>query len=57
MTFVSKPDDLDNPNIPANPCAPGHNLSGGFAQSVALARVFLRQDAQIVILVVSRQSY
>ena len=28
----------------------GENLSGGFAQSVALARVFLRRDAQIVIL-------
>ena len=28
----------------------GANLSGGFAQSVALARVFLRKDAQIIIL-------
>ena len=28
----------------------GSNLSGGFAQSVALARVFLRRSAQIVIL-------
>mmetsp|Transcript_35829 Transcript_35829/g.57561 ORF Transcript_35829/g.57561 Transcript_35829/m.57561 type:complete len:301 (-) Transcript_35829:96-998(-) len=28
----------------------GTNLSGGFAQSVALARVFLRPEAQIVIL-------
>jgi ABC-type multidrug transport system fused ATPase/permease subunit len=28
----------------------GSNLSGGFAQSVALARVFLRKTAQIVIL-------
>ena len=28
----------------------GTNLSGGFSQSVALARVFLRQDAQLVIL-------
>lgn len=28
----------------------GSNLSGGFAQSVALARVFLRKEAQIIIL-------
>jgi len=28
----------------------GENLSGGFAQSVALARVFLRPEAQIVVL-------
>mmetsp|Transcript_25917 Transcript_25917/g.36673 ORF Transcript_25917/g.36673 Transcript_25917/m.36673 type:complete len:107 (+) Transcript_25917:789-1109(+) len=28
----------------------GNNLSGGFAQSVALARVFLRTQAQIVVL-------
>jgi ABC-type multidrug transport system fused ATPase/permease subunit len=28
----------------------GHNLSGGFAQSVALARAFLRKDARIVVL-------
>jgi ABC-type multidrug transport system fused ATPase/permease subunit len=28
----------------------GANLSGGFAQSVALARVFLRKEAQIIIL-------
>lgn len=30
--------------------ARGTNISGGFAQSVALARVFLRQDARILIL-------
>jgi ABC-type branched-subunit amino acid transport system ATPase component len=30
--------------------ARGGNLSGGFAQSVALARVFLRRDAQLIIL-------
>ncbi len=28
----------------------GTNLSGGFAQSVALARIFLKKDAQILIL-------
>ncbi len=28
----------------------GTNISGGFAQSVALARVFLRTDAQLIIL-------
>lgn len=30
--------------------ARGANLSGGFAQSVALARAFLREDAQILVL-------
>jgi ABC-type multidrug transport system fused ATPase/permease subunit len=30
--------------------ARGSNLSGGFAQSVALARIFLKKDAKIVIL-------
>lgn len=30
--------------------ARGQNLSGGFAQSVALARVFLRPQAQLIIL-------
>lgn len=35
----------------ATPIAPnGSNISGGFAQSIALARVFLRTSAQIIIL-------
>jgi ATP-binding cassette subfamily B protein len=52
---IESSDDLPEPRVieellSMKTDARGGNLSGGFAQSIALARVFLRQDAQLIIL-------
>jgi len=46
----SSPASTLHPTLLLETAERGTNLSGGFAQSVALARVFLRTQAQIVIL-------
>jgi ABC-type bacteriocin/lantibiotic exporter with double-glycine peptidase domain len=45
MTEEKKLETLDHKTVPR-----GSNLSGGFQQSVALARIFLKKDAKFIIL-------
>lgn len=47
---ASVPSSTSHPTLSVSTGVGGSNLSGGFAQSVALARIFLKKQAQIVIL-------
>lgn len=50
LSSVSSTPSPIHPTLLMETSERGTNLSGGFAQSVALARIFLRKQAQIIIL-------